>query len=213
MTCAVFVLVDSQAPGTEGWTRNRLTGGFCLATVTEDLSMSGVRIRVPAPLDPGTRLGLTIDVAGTGAEAIGEVMHSRTDEFSAFAGVAFTMIDAQTRAGLTRLIAAEERRRLPNVRVMYPATCVVGGESEAWECSTQECTPAFIRILIRRPIAPTRDVSVTIERTGSRIRLDGHVVTCQPARDLWSIGIQLDSTDALIAASWADLLTHERASR
>ena len=213
MTCSVFVFADSSAPGTETWTRNRLTGGFCLATVTEDVSMGGVRLRLPAPLEAGTRLGLTIDVAGNGAEAIGEVMHSRSDEFSAFAGVAFTMIDPQTRAQLTRLIAAEERRRLPNVQVMYPATCIVGGESEAWECSTQECTPAFIRVLIRRPIVPTKDVSVTIEKTGARIRLDGHVVTCQPVRDLWSIGIQLDSTDALIAASWTDLLTHQRAAR
>jgi hypothetical protein len=213
MTCPVFVFADSTSPGTEDWTRNRLSGGLCLATVTEDVSMGGVRLRLPAPLEAGTRLGLTIDVAGNGAEAVGEVMHSRTDEFSAFAGVAFTMIDPQTRARLTRLIAAEERRRLPNVRVMYPATCLVGGEGEAWECSTQECTPAFIRILIRRPIAPTKDVSVTIEKTGSRTRLDGHVVTCQPVRDLWSVGIQLDATDALIAASWTDVLTHERAAR
>jgi hypothetical protein len=213
MTCPVFVFADSSLEGTASWARNRLTGGFCLATVTEDLSMSGLRLRLPAPVDAGTRLGLTIDVAGNGAEVLGEVMHSRADEFSAFAGVAFTMIDPQTRAGLARLIAAEERRRLPNVPVMYPAVCIVGGENEAWECSTQECTPGFVRVLTRRPIAPTKDISVTIEIARARFRLDGHVVTCQPFKYVWSMGVNLDSTDPLIAAGWTDFLAHQRAAR
>src|SRR3954468_10301166 len=109
MTCPVFAVADGSVSGTEKWARNHRTGEFCLSTVTEDVSMSGVRMRVPEPLQAGTGLGLTIDVEGKGAEVRGEVMHSRADEFSAFAGIAFTMIDPQTRAELTRAIAAEER--------------------------------------------------------------------------------------------------------
>ena len=90
---------DMSARGTDEWDIDKSRGGRSLVTVTEDLSMTGLRLRTPAPLPAGTQLALEIDVAGEVADVAAEVMHARADEFGAHAGVRFAIIDPATPRG------------------------------------------------------------------------------------------------------------------
>ena len=96
---------------------------------------------------------------------------------------------------------------------MYSATCAVAGELEELEGATQECTPGFVRLLLRQPVAPTKLVALTISTAGTAIRLDGHVVASNRVGDMWSAGVRLDATEETVAAAWTDLVKHLRATR
>ena len=211
--CRVEVTVDKAVAGTDSWERERRGHGRRLRTVTEDVSMTGVRLRTPELLRKGTRATLRIEHGDECSEVVAEVMHSGTDRFGAHAGMHFVMIEPQTRAALTRFIAREERARLPNVRVMYDVTCSIVGETDVIEGSTQECTPGFVRFLLRRPIEPATRVRATVSKAGQRLQMSGCVVTSRRAGDLWSTGVRLSDDDPVFAEAWTNLLTHLRATR
>jgi hypothetical protein len=211
VSCPVTASIDTAARGTEDWERDGRRRW--LPTVTEDLSMSGLRLRLPAPLPPRTTLALRLAVGETEVDLPAEVMHSRADMLGAFAGIRFTVIDPPTRTLITRFIAAEERRRLPSVRIMYPAACTFAGEREPLEGSTEVCSPAFVWVLLGKALAPTTATAVAIRPAAQqRIRLEGHVVTCRRQGDLWSTGIALDDVDPTVTAQWSNLVAHLRAS-
>jgi hypothetical protein len=214
ISCPVEVtVVDKAVPGTDTWERKRPGHGRRLRTITEDVSMTGARLRMPELLRKGTRATLRIEHGDELAEVVAEVMHGGKDVFGAHAGMHFMVIEPQTRAALTRFIAREDRRRLPNVRVMYDATCMIAGNTEAIEGSTQECTPGFVRFLLRRPVEPATPLRATVSTTGQRFQLGGYVVTSRRAGDLWSTGVHLSDDDPVVAETWANLLAHLRATR
>lgn len=213
VSCAVEMTVDKSVPGTATWERARPGHGRRLRTITEDVSMTGVRLRAPDVLRKGTRARLRIEHGDEAAEVIAEVMHAGKDIFGAHIGMHFMVIDPQTRAALTRFIAREERRRLPNVRVMYDAVCVIAGANDAIEGSTVECTPGFVRFLLRRPVEPATPLRATVSTAGQRFQMNGRVVTARPAGDLWSTGVRLSDGDAVFEETWTSLLAHLRATR
>jgi hypothetical protein len=210
LACAALLVAEPRERGTDDWVSDR-AGKRTLHTVTEDVSTGGVRLRLPAPLRDRARVALRLDIPGIETDLLAEVMHSRADQFGVAAGLRFVIIDPRTRAELTRFIAAEERRRLPNVRVMYAAECSVPGEADTVECSTVECTPGFVKVLARHAIAPATPTTLTVTVVGSDIRLEGTVVKCQRAGIRWETGVQLTRTDPIIAAAWSDMLVHLRA--
>jgi hypothetical protein len=210
VSCAVDVTVDNAAPATDSWERQ--AGGRLLRTTTEDVSTTGVRIRTPDPLRSGTRAALRITYGDEVAEVVAQVMHGAADDFGAFAGMHFLVIDPRTRAALTRFIAQEERARLPNVRVMYEATCRPDGDAKAIEGATEECTPGFTRLLLPQPLAPSTAVHTLVTTTRQRFRMKGQVVTSRRKGELWSTGIRLSHEDAAAAEAWRSLLAQLRAS-
>jgi len=211
VSCSALVLAERVVRGMDAWALDRWTGKRTLETVTEDISMSGVRLRLPAPLAAGTCLELRIHVDGKEAAVTAEVMHSRADEFGGHAGLRFLIIDPQTRAHITRYIAAEERRRLPNVRVMYSATCTFRGDTTSLQDgSTQECTPGFIRVLLPKPVAPMTPTRVEVAATGTQLALDGHVVGSNRVGALWSTGVDVHGTEKVVREQWTDMLKHLR---
>ncbi len=210
VSCSAYVLAECATRGTDVWDLDRSSVKRTLETFTEDLSMTGVRLRLPAPLAPGARLALRIDVDGAEADVTAEVMHSNADEFGANAGLRFLVIDPQTRARVTRFIASEERKRLPNVRVMYSATCTIRGDGSTLEGSTQECTPGFVRVLLPKPVAPSTRMRVEISASGTQLALDGRVVGASRVGALWSTGVDLRETEKVVHAQWTNMLTHLR---
>ena len=210
VSCSATAIAERVVRGMDAWELDGASSSRTLETVTEDLSMTGVRLRLPAPLAAGTRLALRINVDGMDADVSAEVMHSRADEFGAHAGLQFLIIDPQTRAHVTRFIASEERKRLPNVRVMYPATCTIRRDGSTLEGSTQECTPGFVRVLLPQPVAPTTATRVEVATSGTKLALDGHVVGTNRVGALWSTGVDLRSTEKTAREQWTDLLKHLR---
>ncbi|HET9730622.1 MAG TPA: hypothetical protein VFR41_14430, partial [Acidimicrobiia bacterium] len=62
VTCAIDAFSERPVAGTDAWNVESDRRGRSLRTISEDVSISGVRMRLPAPLRAGTTLTLKIHI-------------------------------------------------------------------------------------------------------------------------------------------------------
>jgi hypothetical protein len=192
------------------FTTDREGRSCSFAATTEDLSIVGTRLRLPSMLEEGTRVGLELEIPEGLTEAIGRVVHAEAGDFGVCAGIDFTMIESQSKARIARYLAAEERRRRPNVSVEYDVTCTVPGTGAVITGSTEECSPGYVTLALREPVEPGAALRVRVASRRGGIELDGHVARCYRHQSSWVVGLQLARTQPAWAQRWIDHLVELR---
>jgi hypothetical protein len=201
--------------GTEGWQRADRGAARVLTTVTEDISAGGIRFRAPAVLSSGTVVTVSFALDDVPIEAEGVVAHVSSDEFGAGIGISFTGVDGATTSRLVRFITSRERLRLPTVAIMYSIACVpdrppTGKEHAELEGATEECSPAFVRVLVSRAVEPGSHLVVAVNIGRTEMRLSGRVVSCRRADQLWRTEVELDDLGGTPATQWRDVVVRIR---
>jgi hypothetical protein len=179
-----------------------------LETVTEDLSVAGLRFRSMRAIELETPLEVTLHVELTRLVVAAVVVRNAPDRFGNAVAVRFTEVEGRpAQSEISRFVFARERRRLPRVSVMYPVHCVDGGS--ATDGATEECSPGFAWLLLNRPTeAGSRlAVDVTIDKT--RLALRGRAVGSVAVADLWRTGVEFET----IAPRWNDVVIDRHEGR
>ncbi len=203
----VRVWVDETVAGTDTW-RTGEDGRRFLDTITEDMSVGGLRLRAPRALARGTPVDVAFTVGDTPVELSGTVAHAARDGFGAALGVEFANVErSPASAPIARFLFAQERRRLPRVLVMYSVRCHATVGDEEWRGATEECSPAFVRLLIEKAIEPGRRVTVALAFERATIRLLGRIASCEQATHMWRTAVELEEP---VPARWREMIAERR---
>jgi hypothetical protein len=203
----VVVRTSSGTAGTERWDSTR--GGVELRTVTEDLSAGGLKFRAPARLPTAKPLELLLDIEAKPLPLTGNVAYARPDDMGVGVGVQFTNVERNPAQGqLTRFLFARERRRLPQVSLMYPVVC---RETESGQCqgTTEVCSPGFAWLILEGKVAIGARAKLSVEVGGTEIGLTGRAVACARTGNAWRVGMEFDD----IVPTWRDLIIERREGR
>ena len=202
------VLAERDASGTVAWKLHDDGEHRVLDTLSEDLSVGGLRFRAPNLISRGTHLTVSFQLNDTPIELNAQVAHAAADTFGAAIGTEFTNIDrSPVGAQVARYLFACERRRLPRVRVMYSLRCTTGKRSEDCRGTTEECSPTFINALLEKPIPPGRPVELTLALDALLQRFTGRSVSCAASGQLWRTGIELAEPTP---PRWREVLVERR---
>jgi len=209
---AVPLDVLAQAPpgtrGTQTWKRGH--EGPTIRTVTEDLSVGGLRFRAPERLERGTCVDFELDLDGTRVDVTGTVARTTVDSFGAAVGVQFTNTDAQfAQSRISRFLFARERRRLPQVSVMYAVRFTADGVEGIIEGTTEECSPGFAWLLLNHATEAGRRVLVNVRVDKGELPLKGRTVSSVKTEHLYRTGVEFDD----IVPRWRDVIVERREGR
>jgi c-di-GMP-binding flagellar brake protein YcgR len=204
----VHVQVCPGTRGSQTWESGRQ--GPCLKTVTEDLSVGGLRFRAPERLERDTLLELELALEGTRLALTGTVAQTTVDSFGARVGVKFTNVVGQpAQSQISRFLFERERRRLPRVSVMYSVRCSVDGTEGIVDGTTQECSPGFAWLLLTKPTEAGRRVLVKVRIDKKELAMRGRTVSSVKIEDLWRTGVEFDD----IVPRWREVIIERRDGR
>jgi c-di-GMP-binding flagellar brake protein YcgR len=204
----VLAEVSPGTRGTQTWKRGH--EGPCLRTVTEDLSVGGLRFRAPERLERGTGVELELDLDGTRVDLSSTVARTTVDSFGAAVGVQFT--DAAGRSAqssISRFLFTRERRRLPRVSVMYAVKFTADGTEGIIEGTTEECSPGFAWLLLTHAAEVGRRALVNVRVDKGELALSGRTVGSVKTEHLWRTGVEFDE----IVPRWRDVIIERREGR
>jgi PilZ domain len=209
---AIAVDLTAEVPagtaGSEEW-KQRRDGPF-LRSVTEDLSVRGLRFRAPARLERDTPVEFALEVDGARMLLDGVVAHAQVDQFGAGIGVMFTNIEGHAeQSRISQFLFARERRRLPQVSVMYSVRCTADGHHAVVEGTTEECSPGFAWLLLTEPTEPGSRVLVNVRVDAHELAMRGRAVRSIKLSDLWRTGIEFDD----ILPIWRDVVIERKEGR
>ena len=204
----VVVEVASGIDGTEAWERG--PEGPCLTTVTEDISIGGLRFRAPEKLERDVSVELGLELEGTRLALIATVARTTVDTFGAGVGVKFTNVEGQlAQSQISRFLSTRERRRLPQVPVMYQVRCSGQGIDGVIDGTTQECSPGFAWLLLTKPTEAGRRVLVKVRIGENELAMRGRTTSSVKITDLWRTGVEFDD----ISPRWREVMMERRAGR
>jgi hypothetical protein len=208
----VHLRAHAETQGTEEWRPNR-DGERTIDTFADDISVGGMRLRLPEILPKGSTVSISMFIDGTELELAATVAHGDADSFGAYAGVSFVRIDNAKSSFLSRYITAEQRRRLPLVPAIYPVRCTFGEGEGVKLGTTEHCSPGFNVLLLHSAAELGRRVStlVTIDKT--EITLTGRIVSSEQTSDLWRTAVELHDLAPAVASRWREILLERRAVR
>ena len=204
-------LVATVPAGTrcgDGWKSGR--DGLRLHTVTEDLSVGGLRFRAPQRLERDTDVEIEMNLEGVRLDIDAVVVQTTVDAFGAGIGVRFTASEGHPGPGqISRFLFARERRRLPQVSVMYAVRCSADGSEGLVEGTTAECSPGFAWLLLARPTEAGRRVMVNVRVDKQELAMRGRVVSSVQVDHLWRTGVEFDD----VLPRWRDVILERRDGR
>ena len=202
------VEVAPETRGSQSWKSGR--EGLLLETVTEDVSIGGLKFRAPERLERDTNVDLELDLEGARLELSAVVAQSNVDSFGASIGVRFTRSEGHPGQGqLSQFLFARERRRLPQVSVMYEVRCKSDRSEGLVEGTTEECSPGFAWLLLTRPTEPGRRVSVNVRVDKNELTMRGRAVSCAKISGLWRTGVEFDD----VLPRWREVILERRQGR
>ncbi len=95
---------------------------------------------------------------------------------------------------------------------MYSVKCQVDRDHAVLDGATEECSPAFVRLLLSDSIEPGERVALVVNVGGSDMRLAGRVVSCRRAEQLWRTEVELGDVAGTVAQPWRELVVRLRES-
>ena len=202
------VRVADGLRGTRDWPQTEDGEWRVLDTVTEDLSIGGLRFRAPHVLARGETVEVDFDLDDYEITLDAKVAHAEADPWGAGIGIEFVNTERNVATSLlSRYLFALERERLPRVLVMYAVRCAVTHSDVEVRGATEECSRAFVQLLLEKSVEPTRAVALSIAMERSSIRLFGTVVKCREAMNMWRVSIELDDP---VPQRWADVVAERK---
>ena len=200
-------------PGTRGATTwKREHEGPCLRTVTEDLSVGGLRFRAPERLERGTSVELELDLEGKRVDLVATVARTTVDSFGAAVGVQFADGGPERQVAqslISRFLFTRERRRLPQVPVMYAVRFTADGIEGIIDGTTEECSPGFAWLLLNHATEAGRRALVNVRVDAVELALHGRTVSSVKTEHLWRTGVEFDD----ILPRWRDVIIERREGR
>lgn len=140
----------------------------------------------------------------------GAVARVTVDDFGAAVGLMFTKADGHpAQSQISQFLFARERRRLPQVSVMYSVRCTPDGDHTPIDGTTDECSPGFAWLLLTEPTETGRRVLVTVRVDKHELAMPGRVVGSAKIAGLWRTGIEFDE----ILPVWRDVIIERREGR
>lgn len=188
--------------------------GGVLATAL-NLSLGGMKLRLPAPLAEGREVQLEFRPA-TAASSIagtGLVRWCEASQGSFLAGVEFIGMDAASRAAIETLAAQhEERRRHPRKPLGFRVSVRAGSMDDLVAADGIDISLGGMQVTVRQPRAIGNRVAVEVVLRGGQVvfKADSVVRWCRVrGADRYSLGLEFRGLDEE-AIRFIERLRHHR---
>jgi hypothetical protein len=200
---AVTVLTSSDAANE--WAIDIDRGMRVLETITEDVSIGGLRFRAPNPLPSGSNIEIELPLDSGLLLLDAVVTHVASDEFGANIGAAFVSVGEVHLARLARFISGAQRSYLPTVSAAFNVRCRVEGSTSTYGV-TRQCAPGYVETVLADACTPGSTMEVLAYVDEVPVVLRGRVVSCRPRDGLWRTGIELGDLPPAVASRWRDIV-------